>query len=861
MNIKTVPTHFIPKLKYLTCLAGLAGLKGQKGLTALAGLKGLAGLTGLTGLTALKGFTGLAGTFLALAWSPVFAQTHQMDDEIELVHEQTLETSISKHPGFYLDLDRNLVYRGLDAARIAFTLNGMPLAVSTPDQRGVLTAAFTPDAFRQVVIRRSLNANQWAAPAGVVIDLQTMSDAPVTGRSLVVAGGVGTFTDYGNYGAMGSRAAVQYSGLAGDDLGVGINLAYQNGFDAFEQLNMNYVVSTFNGSATDFLRNVSPSLQFHQNEKLNGNIWLDYQPNAFTRLRLTAGYTQSSLQNDIHRRMDETMGDWINPGESGATGAQGFTMYEAFLGETGLDQLDVQARGSSRINAVKMDYGAYWSQAVNKSDNLTMPFRRDGINFLIDFENRARPFMEIANIPTLENGTVDYRNMRLAFINEQLQENTNNQLGTYVDVSLPDLNLKAGVSARVTLHDGFYEEADYSFFQVLNLYRFFMIPQGSIEVFNQPGYLVPWLIETDYARSFFRGNTPRFNRNEDQVFVNSEFRNFELTEGLYAAHISGSVQAGALNTTAGVRYEYTSGTYRGFDIAENGEGDRESETLKREINFGNLFPFFRADITLLENTGITAGYSRGIYRPGYFKLTPFSNRNEQTGLINRGNSRLKPEFTDNLDVGLNWQPIRSTSIRAGGFYMIWSDAISQAIIQTDDSLPVLTWLNADETISIYGFESSLRHRFSYLPRTLDGLALHVHYTWTRSDYTDGDRSGVPFPGQREHVINGGLSYEYGRFSGTVHYQFASGTTLALATEPTQIPSQTDPVYLDLKESEKTMLSAAMQFRISDNFTFWADAWNLLNQTQTVYQYSEKRYPALIRENSGFYFRTGIRYQL
>ncbi|MCH8567801.1 MAG: outer membrane beta-barrel protein [Balneolales bacterium] len=793
-------------------------------------------------------------------WSPTHGQQSQTEPAELFVH-QTLDQMLSKTPGFYLDVFGDLNYRGIGAGRLDFRLNGLPLASNSGTGRVALSRAFAPDAFGKAYIMRNARAEDWASPLGVSLNLQTAPAIFPEERAIDAAGGVSAFSEYGAYGSIGRRGYFSYSDRPVEGVSIGLRASWNTAFSAFEQLETRYQVADFEGNPTDFLSSVSPSLQIQNDENISGSFWLGYDLSETTSLELSANYFRSDFGNDVHRRVDETADDWINPTESGAQGEMGFTMYEAFTGNIITDQTELQARGETVLPGIELSYAGHWSRSVRNADNLRMPFRRDGLNFLINTDDRSRPFMEIENIPTLENGTVDYRNMRLSFVDEQQQEDTNQLLGGRFDVSLPNLNLKAGVAGRLTTYERDFEQGEYVFFQPLNLYRFFMIPQGDMQVMGQSGYLIPWMVDTEYARSFFQGSRPRFNRNEDQVFLNSEYRNFELQEGLLAGYLQTRQELGPATLYAGLRYEYLSGTYEGFELFEDEEAGWISSGTENTNSYGNLFPFVATEVQVSSNISFEAAYNRGIRRPDFFKLVPFNSGSGSTAFLFRGNSELEPELSDNLYSGFTLQFDGHTAIYLGGFYTVLSNAITETISGGETDLSVLSWQNSSETADFFGVESRIRHRFTYLPRLLSGLGVSANYTWADSRLQDNERGNIRFPGQKEHVLNAGVFYDLGRFNAKLNYQYASGSILAYAQESTQIPTEAEPVFLDLKDSGRSVLSAALQFRISSSFEFWADAWNLLNQTPELYRYSQELYPELSRSNSGISFRTGIRYRM
>ncbi len=120
----------------------------------------------------------------------------------------------------------------------------------------------------------------------------------------------------------------------------------------------------------------------------------------------------------------------------------------------------------------------------------------------------------------------------------------------------------------------------------------------------------------------------------------------------------------------GVRYEHT------FIDASTNEGSVGVG------NYGVLVPSFNASKTI-KGTTVKLAYNRRIQRPGLQQLNPnFNSANPQN--ITIGNPELRPELTNNFEVGLS-KNIKKTFVNATFFGRVTNNAISQ-VRQPSDTL-------------------------------------------------------------------------------------------------------------------------------------------------------------------------------
>ncbi|RNL51428.1 outer membrane beta-barrel family protein [Pedobacter jejuensis] len=115
--------------------------------------------------------------------------------------------------------------------------------------------------------------------------------------------------------------------------------------------------------------------------------------------------------------------------------------------------------------------------------------------------------------------------------------------------------------------------------------------------------------------------------------------NFVYKENINAAYLNFGKEWKVLQIQVGLRAEHTHSN--GNSVTTNKEVDR---------NYLSLFPTAFLNHKLNENNNIRYSYSRRVDRPNYQQLNPFAFYMDPYA-IDQGNPYLKPQFTDNYEIG------------------------------------------------------------------------------------------------------------------------------------------------------------------------------------------------------------------
>jgi TonB-dependent receptor len=279
----------------------------------------------------------------------------------------------------------------------------------------------------------------------------------------------------------------------------------------------------------------------------------------------------------------------------------------------------------------------------------------------------------------------------------------------------------------------------------------------------------------------------------------------------------------------GFRVEHTDIEYEAPEIIFDEEGDfAGTTTLQGSNSYTNWLPAIHLRQGLTSSSNLRLAYTRGLARPNYEQLPPFSLVNVEDQEIERGNPELETTTSHNFDVLADHYFSTVGLISGGFFYKRLSDIIFPRAFDEDflgETFEVTEPQNG-ESANLYGFEIAFQNRFSFLPGPLSGLSLFANYTFTDSDAEISGRSeDLTLPGQTDHTANLSLGFERWGFSGRLSVNLQGEQLFEVGDD-----EATDN-YLD----DRQQLDLSISQQLTRNFRLFFDALNLTNKPYRVYQ--------------------------
>lgn len=348
-----------------------------------------------------------------------------------------------------------------------------------------------------------------------------------------------------------------------------------------------------------------------------------------------------------------------------------------------------------------------------------------------------------------------------------------------------------------------------------------------------------------YAASRHRLEHPEQWQLNEAAAANAQILNKrELTEMISAAYAMGSVKIDRLTVLGGVRVEKTE--VKGMGPVQT--VGKPTRVMESRGEYQNVFPGVHLKYTPTPNWVARASYSSSIGRPPITNIIPFENVNEVTQTISGSNPDLKPQTSDNFDVGLEYyfEPVGLLS--ASVFLKEMND-----FIFTDNSQKVgtgpdngydglyegytLSTSNNGGSAYYRGIELAYQQQFRFLPGFWSGFGVNLSYTriQTKGDYGQAVQTTKLATFIPEYV-SGSVNYIRNRWSVRLNGVWRSTYFNGVNANPALLQYQ----------EEKLTLSLKTLFKWSPRLSFFCDVDNLNASPVAEFYYYKKERQNYIR---------------
>jgi TonB-dependent receptor len=329
---------------------------------------------------------------------------------------------------------------------------------------------------------------------------------------------------------------------------------------------------------------------------------------------------------------------------------------------------------------------------------------------------------------------------------------------------------------------------------------------------------------------------------------------------------------------AGVRYENTRNEYDAFRRnSATGVVDRVSDSS----SYDHFFPGILATYRLTKDVALRASWTNTIARPDYDDISPSVNAqvnlnaNPTEVSLEVGNPDLQPFESMNWDASIEWYYQAAGSVSLGVFYkdiknfeFDRTEIIENSPVPPEETGPIpgatSTYrIEREQPVNgpkakLYGIEFSLSHKFTGLPKPLDGFGIIANATLVEGEsilppLSGRDRSKIDqLPQQVDKTFNAQLYWENHVFAARVAWNYNGGYLESVGLNAT-LPDEIFDGYVD--ESETIDLS--FEWKATRWGRFYVEVKNLTEEyTERKYQGFRNR-PTL-REETGRTFLTGVK---
>ena len=322
-------------------------------------------------------------------------------------------------------------------------------------------------------------------------------------------------------------------------------------------------------------------------------------------------------------------------------------------------------------------------------------------------------------------------------------------------------------------------------------------------------------------------------------------------EEIRSAYVMGNVQLNSLNILGGLRVEdtdlFAAGPIRRVTAAEQAQRSAwvgsvtEAEARRRaEAEFAtrsettggyrNVFPGFHFKYAAPSGLVVRGSYSTSIGRAPITSLIPNVTVNDTAETLSLANTGLRPQFSDNFDLSLEYyyEPIGLFSVGAflkevGGF--IYTD--TSQIVGTGpgngfdgryENYRISTTANGGNA-RYRGFEVSYQQQFTFLPGFLSGFGVNMNYTQLE---TEGDYGGTvattKVAGFRPKTGNLAVSYQKNRLRLSAQANWVDTYLITVSTNAALIQYQ----------APRTFVAAKATYAVSPRTTLYLNWDNITN---------------------------------
>ena len=248
-------------------------------------------------------------------------------------------------------------------------------------------------------------------------------------------------------------------------------------------------------------------------------------------------------------------------------------------------------------------------------------------------------------------------------------------------------------------------------------------------------------------------------------------------------------------------------------------------TLSRDSTVGrhntDLLPSLALNYALTPTQNLRLSASRTLSRPEYREITDVQSFNPIDGTFLFGNPALERARVENFDARWEWFPRAGEVLSLGVFAKRFDDPIERVFVFTTGSA-ALSYINAERAVN-YGVELEARKSLDVIAPALRPFTAFANATLMHSRITPGDASLTsaqrPMVGQAGYVLNGGLGYASGEWSGTVLYNLVGRRISEAGFQP----------YPDVYEEPRHLLDVSLQVPLLSDVSLKLDGRNLLDE--------------------------------
>lgn len=768
-------------------------------------------------------------------------------DSVGNFPDQNVAEALQRAPGVSVQRDqgegRFVVIRGIDPNFNSTTINGMRIPGPEAGSRAVNLDAISSDLVESVVITKAITPDMDGDAVGGNIEVNTLTAFDMGGRS-------GSITAGASYNTTNEKASPDVSATYTDlfSLGGEDNLGLAFAVSQFDRdmVSDGIEAAPWEMTETPGGAEVRALLEGEQRDyvltrkRTSVSLNFDFRPNDWSEYYLRTMYSEfddaETKEENIFKFEDgDIQSLTANSGEF--TGAE----YEKAHSDSNkiVEINSYSLGGENNLDRWTVDYSLGYATAGEQGDleitgesvaeNVAMGYDRSGdaqqpLLYVIGEQGtRASDFI----LNSAEGESVFNEERELALVLNLQRDFEWGETPGYIKFGIKTRQREKENNIDITIYEEFgdtYTIADFA--------------QDSPVHHPPRGDFGP-AVDRDKYRNFFYGNRANFTVNETDSFIDSAGEDFDIEEDINAAYIMANAEFENITLLGGLRLEQTDYSAAGTQVTidENvNDGEPELSAFSDSKSYDHLLPNLHFHYRLRDNMAVRAAYTATIARPGFEAAGPWQfvevegSGDEIERVAERGNPDLEPLESSNFDLRWEYYPTGVSMMSAGVFYKDISNYFLNTNVAGappfeafDEVYQVVNGGDAE----LFGLELAMVRQFDFLPGAWNGFLLDASYTYTDSDSDLPERSsGIPLPGQSDHIASLALGYEkYGftlRLAAAYRSEFFDGTD-----------DPSDPAF-DRYQDEHLQIDFTGKYRFNERIQVYLNVVNLNDEPLYAY---------------------------
>lgn len=740
--------------------------------------------------------------------------------------DKNVGESLSRLPGISVTRDqgegRFVVVRGLDAAFNSVSVDGVAIGTPEDASRAAPLDVIPSESTERLTVVKAPTPDMPGDAIGGAILVESASAFDRAGRDIRAKA---EMSHQNLSGKTSPKAAFNYSDIFADGtFGVALGLSHQDRDYESDNIEVEYDKLDERDGLTPI--EIQQRKYSINRERTGVNLNLDWRPGDGSSYYLRTLYTdftdaetrQNSIipvgEGDITTHADGTYTvDGIDPND--------FSRRVRFRTKQE-DTFTVSAGGENRFGAGSaVDYKLGFTKTRERVlDEVEARFEYDGADDVSIEMDTSRPIPRytISDSPAggwLDNDNYEFNRFVVAPIWVDDKEHSAQVNFTFAG----DLvTWKTGVLGRWRDRVVDIDETELRRGPDINL--------GSWTT-NVPGYTHGNMgdgISSAAMNADLRDRLGEYSARPQDVAANTEvslIEDYTASEDILAGYLMATMDLDRLRVIAGARVERTE-----FEATGN-VVDLEDEETIGAISTRNVSSSYTSVLPGLhlrydmDDWVLRGAYTTTIARPSFGSISPRTRINRDEEEVQLGNPDLDPYESRNFDISIERYLGDTGLVSAGLFYKNIDDYIVDVTTRDNPAyqgFDVTMPVNGDKA-TVYGAELNWQQHFD------NGLLLGLSGTWLDTEYEINGRS-FTLPNASERLYSAHIGYEKGGLS-----------TRIAAVRRSEYIDEVDASDsdFDIWVAANTQLDFSLDYKVSDQWGFYLEASNLLDEPLELYQ--------------------------